>query len=170
MHRTRTRTRTHTHTHTHSVRGWEPSESRRHASASVGSDHMSHHKITSHLKHRCGRDSCTFLVSPKRGTTSDQRTVSQYRPAFDLSKLLVIAETRGRRCAIVAEECSSSWSPELSDGFNMEARPHFSREEINNTVWEVPVKFTRLKQIGSGAYGSVWWVSTVDLIYGAMHL
>ncbi|CAL8259963.1 unnamed protein product [Gadus morhua 'NCC'] len=37
----------------------------------------------------------------------------------------------------------------------MEARPHFSREEINNTVWEVPVKFIRLKQIGSGAYGSV---------------
>uniref|UniRef100_A0A8C5ABX4 mitogen-activated protein kinase n=1 Tax=Gadus morhua TaxID=8049 RepID=A0A8C5ABX4_GADMO len=37
----------------------------------------------------------------------------------------------------------------------MEARPLFSREEINNTVWEVPVKFIRLKQIGSGAYGSV---------------
>uniref|UniRef100_A0A8C4ZN95 mitogen-activated protein kinase n=1 Tax=Gadus morhua TaxID=8049 RepID=A0A8C4ZN95_GADMO len=34
-------------------------------------------------------------------------------------------------------------------------RPLFSREEINNTVWEVPVKFIRLKQIGSGAYGSV---------------
>ncbi|KAG7274326.1 hypothetical protein CRUP_013044 [Coryphaenoides rupestris] len=38
--------------------------------------------------------------------------------------------------------------------FNMEAR-HFSREEINSTLWEVPVKFTRLKQIGTGAYGSV---------------
>ncbi|KAK0146280.1 Mitogen-activated protein kinase 13 [Merluccius polli] len=32
---------------------------------------------------------------------------------------------------------------------------HFSREEINSTVWEVPVKFTRLKQIGTGAYGTV---------------
>ncbi|CAG01722.1 unnamed protein product, partial [Tetraodon nigroviridis] len=31
----------------------------------------------------------------------------------------------------------------------------FSREEINNTVWEVPEKYTRLKQIGTGAYGSV---------------
>uniref|UniRef100_A0A672JGA6 mitogen-activated protein kinase n=1 Tax=Salarias fasciatus TaxID=181472 RepID=A0A672JGA6_SALFA len=37
----------------------------------------------------------------------------------------------------------------------MEARPHFSREEINSTVWEVPEKYTRLKQIGTGAYGSV---------------
>uniref|UniRef100_A0A8D3BLU9 mitogen-activated protein kinase n=1 Tax=Scophthalmus maximus TaxID=52904 RepID=A0A8D3BLU9_SCOMX len=35
------------------------------------------------------------------------------------------------------------------------ARAHFSREEINSTVWEVPEKFTRLKQIGTGAYGSV---------------
>ncbi|CAF91717.1 unnamed protein product, partial [Tetraodon nigroviridis] len=26
---------------------------------------------------------------------------------------------------------------------------------INNTVWEVPEKYTRLKQIGTGAYGSV---------------
>uniref|UniRef100_A0A7N8X9J8 mitogen-activated protein kinase n=1 Tax=Mastacembelus armatus TaxID=205130 RepID=A0A7N8X9J8_9TELE len=37
----------------------------------------------------------------------------------------------------------------------MEARSHFSREEINNTVWEVPEKYTRLRQIGTGAYGSV---------------
>lgn len=41
----------------------------------------------------------------------------------------------------------------------MEAQAHFSREEINNTVWEVPEKYTRLKQIGTGAYGSVWWVT-----------
>ncbi|KAJ4934512.1 hypothetical protein JOQ06_007305 [Pogonophryne albipinna] len=37
----------------------------------------------------------------------------------------------------------------------MEARAHFYREEINSTMWEVPEKFTRLKQIGTGAYGSV---------------
>uniref|UniRef100_A0A3P8V3Y7 mitogen-activated protein kinase n=1 Tax=Cynoglossus semilaevis TaxID=244447 RepID=A0A3P8V3Y7_CYNSE len=37
----------------------------------------------------------------------------------------------------------------------MEAQPHFSREEINSTVWEVPEKYTRLKQIGTGAYGAV---------------
>ncbi|MEQ2301187.1 Mitogen-activated protein kinase 12 [Ameca splendens] len=37
----------------------------------------------------------------------------------------------------------------------MEAQRHFSREEINSTVWEVPEKYTRLKQIGTGAYGAV---------------
>ncbi|CAL9702569.1 unnamed protein product [Knipowitschia caucasica] len=31
----------------------------------------------------------------------------------------------------------------------------FYREEINNTTWEVVEKYTRLKQIGTGAYGSV---------------
>lgn len=43
--------------------------------------------------------------------------------------------------------------------FIMEARANFCREEINNTVWEVPEKYTRLKQVGTGAYGSVWWVN-----------
>ncbi|KAM9830279.1 mitogen-activated protein kinase 13 [Syngnathus typhle] len=37
----------------------------------------------------------------------------------------------------------------------MEARAGFCREEINSTVWEVPEKYTHLKQIGTGAYGSV---------------
>uniref|UniRef100_A0A7N6ATH5 mitogen-activated protein kinase n=1 Tax=Anabas testudineus TaxID=64144 RepID=A0A7N6ATH5_ANATE len=39
--------------------------------------------------------------------------------------------------------------------FSMEAQAHFSREEINKTLWEVPEKYTRLKQVGTGAYGSV---------------
>uniref|UniRef100_A0A8C5NAA6 mitogen-activated protein kinase n=1 Tax=Gouania willdenowi TaxID=441366 RepID=A0A8C5NAA6_GOUWI len=30
-----------------------------------------------------------------------------------------------------------------------------SLPEVNSTVWEVPEKYTRLKQIGTGAYGSV---------------
>uniref|UniRef100_A0A3B1IZP7 mitogen-activated protein kinase n=1 Tax=Astyanax mexicanus TaxID=7994 RepID=A0A3B1IZP7_ASTMX len=33
--------------------------------------------------------------------------------------------------------------------------PGFTREEINSTVWEVPEKYVRLKQIGTGAYGTV---------------
>uniref|UniRef100_A0A3Q2FCI4 mitogen-activated protein kinase n=1 Tax=Cyprinodon variegatus TaxID=28743 RepID=A0A3Q2FCI4_CYPVA len=37
----------------------------------------------------------------------------------------------------------------------MEDQGRFSREEINSTVWEVPEKYTRLKQIGTGAYGVV---------------
>uniref|UniRef100_A0A672N4H1 mitogen-activated protein kinase n=1 Tax=Sinocyclocheilus grahami TaxID=75366 RepID=A0A672N4H1_SINGR len=35
------------------------------------------------------------------------------------------------------------------------SRVEFSREEINSTVWEVPDKYVCLKQIGTGAYGSV---------------
>uniref|UniRef100_A0A8C1ZG07 Uncharacterized protein n=1 Tax=Cyprinus carpio TaxID=7962 RepID=A0A8C1ZG07_CYPCA len=38
----------------------------------------------------------------------------------------------------------------------MESRVEFNREEINSTVWEVPGKYVCLKQIGTGAYGSVW--------------
>ncbi|ROI46612.1 Mitogen-activated protein kinase 13 [Anabarilius grahami] len=37
----------------------------------------------------------------------------------------------------------------------MESRVEFSRQEINSTVWEVPEKYICLKQIGTGAYGSV---------------
>ncbi|KAJ8257742.1 hypothetical protein GJAV_G00189180 [Gymnothorax javanicus] len=39
----------------------------------------------------------------------------------------------------------------------MESRrePRFHREEINSTVWEVPTKYRCLKQIGTGAYGTV---------------
>ncbi|KAA0714324.1 Mitogen-activated protein kinase 13 [Triplophysa tibetana] len=37
----------------------------------------------------------------------------------------------------------------------MESRVGFSREEINGTTWEVPDKYICLKQIGTGAYGSV---------------
>ncbi|XP_058245956.1 mitogen-activated protein kinase 13 [Hemibagrus wyckioides] len=36
-----------------------------------------------------------------------------------------------------------------------EPQQQFNREEINGTVWEVPVKYVRLKQIGTGAYGTV---------------
>ncbi|XP_028850800.1 mitogen-activated protein kinase 13 isoform X2 [Denticeps clupeoides] len=34
-------------------------------------------------------------------------------------------------------------------------RARFVREEINSTTWEVPDKYRALKQIGTGAYGSV---------------
>uniref|UniRef100_A0A8C2KFE0 mitogen-activated protein kinase n=1 Tax=Cyprinus carpio TaxID=7962 RepID=A0A8C2KFE0_CYPCA len=37
----------------------------------------------------------------------------------------------------------------------LRSRVEFSREEINSTVWEVPVKYVCLKQIGTGAYGTV---------------
>lgn len=37
----------------------------------------------------------------------------------------------------------------------MDDQVQFHREEINSTLWEVPEKYTRLRQIGTGAYGSV---------------
>uniref|UniRef100_A0AAY4DMK0 mitogen-activated protein kinase n=1 Tax=Denticeps clupeoides TaxID=299321 RepID=A0AAY4DMK0_9TELE len=37
----------------------------------------------------------------------------------------------------------------------MSHRARFVREEINSTTWEVPDKYRALKQIGTGAYGSV---------------
>lgn len=38
------------------------------------------------------------------------------------------------------------------------SRSGFYRQEVNRTVWEVPERYRDLKQIGTGAYGTVWWV------------
>uniref|UniRef100_A0A8C1YRK9 mitogen-activated protein kinase n=1 Tax=Cyprinus carpio TaxID=7962 RepID=A0A8C1YRK9_CYPCA len=34
-------------------------------------------------------------------------------------------------------------------------RPTFYRQEVNKTIWEVPVRYQNLSPVGSGAYGSV---------------
>ncbi|XP_026121140.1 mitogen-activated protein kinase 14A-like isoform X1 [Carassius auratus] len=34
-------------------------------------------------------------------------------------------------------------------------RPTFYRQEVNKTIWEVPVRYKNLSPVGSGAYGSV---------------
>ena len=34
--------------------------------------------------------------------------------------------------------------------------PGFYAIELNKTLWEVPLKYQDLTQIGTGAYGSVW--------------
>ncbi|XP_063064551.1 mitogen-activated protein kinase 14A isoform X1 [Engraulis encrasicolus] len=39
-------------------------------------------------------------------------------------------------------------------------RPTFYRQELNKTIWEVPVRYQKLTPVGSGAYGSV--CSAVD--------
>lgn len=41
---------------------------------------------------------------------------------------------------------------------NMSARsrPGYYRQEVNKTVWEVPERYRDLKQVGTGAYGTVW--------------
>lgn len=49
-------------------------------------------------------------------------------------------------------------APSLSQGEEMSARQGFYRQELNKTVWEVPERYQNLTPVGSGAYGSVWWV------------
>uniref|UniRef100_A0A8B9RMN4 mitogen-activated protein kinase n=1 Tax=Astyanax mexicanus TaxID=7994 RepID=A0A8B9RMN4_ASTMX len=39
-------------------------------------------------------------------------------------------------------------------------RPKFYRQEVNKTIWEVPLRYQNLSPVGSGAYGSV--CSAVD--------
>ncbi|GCC26806.1 mitogen-activated protein kinase 14 isoform X3 [Chiloscyllium punctatum] len=36
-----------------------------------------------------------------------------------------------------------------------EVRPHFYKQELNKTIWEVPERYQNLSPVGSGAYGSV---------------
>lgn len=38
-------------------------------------------------------------------------------------------------------------------------RKGFFRQEVNKTMWELPRRYTAIIPVGSGAYGSVWWVA-----------
>lgn len=35
-------------------------------------------------------------------------------------------------------------------------RPGYYRQDVNKTSWEVPERYRELKQVGTGAYGTVW--------------
>lgn len=48
-------------------------------------------------------------------------------------------------------------------------RPTFYRQELNKTIWEVPERYQNLSPVGSGAYGSVWYVLFAAHLYGALH-
>ncbi|XP_068611425.1 mitogen-activated protein kinase 12-like [Brachionichthys hirsutus] len=37
----------------------------------------------------------------------------------------------------------------------LRCRTGFCRQEVNRTVWEVPERYRDLKQVGTGAYGTV---------------
>jgi hypothetical protein len=39
-------------------------------------------------------------------------------------------------------------------------KPGFYRIELTKTVWEVPERYQDLSPIGTGAYGTVWFVIT----------
>lgn len=42
-----------------------------------------------------------------------------------------------------------------SAGMSQKERPTFYRQDVNKTIWEVPVRYQNLSPVGSGAYGSV---------------
>ena len=45
-----------------------------------------------------------------------------------------------------------------SPGKDSPVRTGYHRLEVQKTTWDVPDKYTSLRSIGSGAYGTVWWV------------
>lgn len=47
---------------------------------------------------------------------------------------------------------------DFSDNMSLCIRTGFYRQEINKTVWDVPERYRDLIQVGTGAYGTVWWV------------
>uniref|UniRef100_A0A672QDB6 mitogen-activated protein kinase n=1 Tax=Sinocyclocheilus grahami TaxID=75366 RepID=A0A672QDB6_SINGR len=52
-------------------------------------------------------------------------------------------------------EVSQLASGARSAGMSQKERPTFYRQEVNKTIWEVPVRYQNLSPVGSGAYGSV---------------
>ncbi|KPP57259.1 hypothetical protein Z043_125040, partial [Scleropages formosus] len=53
---------------------------------------------------------------------------------------------------LVFEEVKSFKAP----GSKQESLQGFYRQEINKTEWEVPERYRDLRQVGTGAYGTVW--------------
>lgn len=48
---------------------------------------------------------------------------------------------------------------------SQEERPTFYRQELNKTMWEVPERYMNLSPVGSGAYGSVWYVPFLQSVF-----
>lgn len=44
------------------------------------------------------------------------------------------------------------------EGEPREMKPGYYTVELNRTVWAVPVYYQNLTPVGTGAYGTVWWV------------
>ncbi|XP_078588035.1 mitogen-activated protein kinase 14-like [Branchiostoma floridae x Branchiostoma japonicum] len=43
----------------------------------------------------------------------------------------------------------------MTEQLTEKIKPHFYREELNRTIWEIPERYQNLTPIGSGAYGQV---------------
>lgn len=44
----------------------------------------------------------------------------------------------------------------LVNRMSKRVRPGYYRQEVNKTSWEVPERYRDLRQVGTGAYGTVW--------------
>lgn len=68
-------------------------------------------------------------------------------------------EVRGSGCGCRRGPARATSSPRGHRWKMSQERPTFYRQELNKTIWEVPERYQNLSPVGSGAYGSVWWVS-----------
>ena len=46
-------------------------------------------------------------------------------------------------------------------------KPNFYSVELNRTEWKVPKRYQKLTPVGSGAYGQVWLVVSIDYYFDA---
>uniref|UniRef100_A0A8D3C8R7 mitogen-activated protein kinase n=1 Tax=Scophthalmus maximus TaxID=52904 RepID=A0A8D3C8R7_SCOMX len=65
---------------------------------------------------------------------------------------------------LIAEPCAGEWLS-VTSGCALSLRPGYYRQEVNKTSWEVPDRYRDLKQVGTGAYGTV--CSALDSRTGA---
>ena len=47
----------------------------------------------------------------------------------------------------------------MAEAVEKPIRAGYYRVELFKTVWEVPVRYQEITAIGTGAYGTVWYVS-----------
>lgn len=60
---------------------------------------------------------------------------------------------------LIIPELRVSWEyidPQIDLDMSVRTRTGFYRQEVNKTAWEVPERYRELKQVGTGAYGTVW--------------
>ena len=60
---------------------------------------------------------------------------------------------------ILLGRLSGGKSGEMAEAVEKPIRAGYYRVELFKTVWEVPVRYQEITAIGTGAYGTVWYVS-----------
>lgn len=97
------------------------------------------------------------FAHPQLGCKRGWRTF-RVTSTFLWSGPLARPATRGKEA-----EVSAAWSRRCAAckpaRMSQNERPTFYRQELNKTIWEVPERYQNLSPVGSGAYGSVWYVA-----------